>query len=113
MSITNEKTELALGASRVANETLQKISESVVTPLNNFHSTVKPIKLMEYLVRMITPPGGTVLDPFCGSGSTLIAAKQLGFSGIGIEFEPDYAAIARKRIEYAKAPTERSEGGAK
>ena len=54
---------------------------------------------MEYLIRMVTPPGGTVLDCFAGSGSTLVAAKRLGFPFIGIEREPEYAEIAQRRIE--------------
>jgi DNA modification methylase len=64
----------------------------------NHHPTVKPIKLMEYLIKLITPPGGIVLDPFMGSGSTGVAAKNLGFEFIGIELSEDYAEIARKRI---------------
>src|SRR5690606_12380630 len=66
----------------------------------NIHPTVKPIALMRYLCRLVTPTGGTVLDPFMGSGSTIIAANQEGFNSIGIEKDPDYAAIARQRIEY-------------
>lgn len=69
-------------------------------PASNHHPTVKPIKLMEYLVRMITPPGGIVLDPFMGSGTTGCAAVKLGFQFIGIEREPEYLEIARKRIEH-------------
>lgn len=65
----------------------------------NNHPTVKPVKLMEYLVRLVTPPGGTVLDPFMGSGTTGIAAKKLGFSFVGIEREPAYMEIAKRRIE--------------
>lgn len=64
----------------------------------NSHPTVKPVKLMEYLCKLITPPGGIVLDPFAGSGSTGVAAKNLGFQFIGIELNPEYAEIARKRI---------------
>jgi predicted RNA methylase len=64
----------------------------------NTHPTVKPVALMRWLVRMVTPPGGLVLDPFCGSGSTLVAASLEGFSAVGIEREPEYAAIARGRI---------------
>lgn len=64
----------------------------------NHHPTVKPIKLMEYLVRLICPPNGTVLDPFAGSGSTGVAAKRLGFKFIGIEREAEYVEIAQKRI---------------
>lgn len=65
----------------------------------NHHPTVKPIKLMEYLIKLVTPPGGTVLDPFMGSGSTGIAAKRLGFEFIGIEMNEEYVEIAERRIE--------------
>lgn len=64
----------------------------------NDHVTVKPIDLMRYLVRMVTPKGGTVLDPFMGSGTTGIAAalEKVGF--IGVEREADYFTIASARI---------------
>jgi site-specific DNA-methyltransferase (adenine-specific) len=65
----------------------------------NHHPTVKPIDLMAYLCRLITPPGGTILDPFTGSGSTGVATLREGFKFIGIELNPEYAEIARKRIE--------------
>lgn len=68
----------------------------------NHHPTVKPIKLMEYLCKLITPDGGVILDPFCGSGSTLVAAKRLGFEAIGIEMNEEYCEIARNRIESVK-----------
>ena len=64
----------------------------------NAHPTVKPIELMRWLVRMITPPGGLVVDPFAGSGSTLLAARAEGFDALGFEREPSYAAIARGRL---------------
>ena len=64
----------------------------------NHHPTVKPVDLMQWLVRLVTPPGGVVLDPFTGSGSTGIAALREGFGFIGIEREPEYVAIARARI---------------
>ena len=66
----------------------------------NFHPTVKPLKLMRYLCRLVTPPNGVVLDPFTGSGSTGVAAIQEGFEFIGIERENEYVEIARKRIEH-------------
>ena len=69
----------------------------------NPHPTVKPTKLMRYLVRLVTPPGGTVLDPFMGSGSTGKAAALEGFPFIGIEISPEYIEIARARIEHAEA----------
>ena len=66
----------------------------------NLHPTVKPVKLMRYLVRLITPPGGTVLDPFAGSGTTLLAAEREGFDSIGIEMNPEYCEIIRKRMAH-------------
>ena len=68
---------------------------------DNTHPTVKPIKLMKYLCRLITPKGGTVLDPFMGSGSTGIAAKDEGFEFIGIEREKEYFEIAEQRVSVA------------
>ena len=64
----------------------------------NNHPTVKPIALMEYLIRMVTKEGGTVLDPFMGSGSTGVACVQNGFDFIGIEREAGYIKIAEARI---------------
>ena len=69
---------------------------------NNNHPTVKPIALMRYLCKLVTPPAGIVLDPFMGSGSTGVAAKIEGFSFIGIEREADYCKIAEARIEAAE-----------
>lgn len=66
----------------------------------NHHPTVKPVDLMRYLCRLITPPGGVVLDPFMGSGTTGIAATNEGFRFIGIEMEEDYIDIARRRIAH-------------
>ena len=71
----------------------------------NFHCTTKPLKLMQYLVRLITPKGGTVLDPFMGSGSTGIGAKLEGFKFIGIEREEDYCKIAEARINSRQPKT--------
>ena len=65
----------------------------------NNHPTVKPTELMAYLCRLVTPPGGVVLDPFMGSGSTGKAALRDGFRFIGIEREADYLRIATARIE--------------
>lgn len=68
-----------------------------VTYNRNTHPTVKPVDLMAWLVRLVTPPGGVVLDPFAGSGSTLVAARREGFGFIGIEREAEYLEIARAR----------------
>lgn len=64
----------------------------------NNHPTVKPLSLMRYLCRLVTPPGGVVLDPFTGSGSTLLAALKEGFRFIGIEKEPKYVEITLRRL---------------
>lgn len=66
---------------------------------NNIHPTVKPVNLMAWLVRLITPPNGTVLDPFAGSGSTLVAAKREGFNYIGIEITDEYIPIIEARLK--------------
>lgn len=75
-------------------------------PKKNHHPTVKPIKLMEYLITLITPPNGIVLDPFLGSGTTALAALNLGRFFIGIELNEEYCEIARRRIERHKTQTE-------
>ena len=68
----------------------------------NFHPTVKPTNLMRYLVKLVTPPGGTVLDPFTGSGSTGKAAILEGFDFIGIELTEEYLPIIEGRLAYAE-----------
>ena len=67
--------------------------------VGNNHPTVKPIELMKYLIKLITPPGGIVLDPFNGSGSTGCAAVALGHEYIGCELDPAYVEISKRRIE--------------
>ncbi len=66
--------------------------------ITNGHPTIKPIALMEYLIKMVTPKGGIVLDPFMGSGSTGVAAKQNGYGFIGIDMTEEYIEIAKARI---------------
>ncbi len=71
----------------------------------NNHPTVKPLKLMEYLIKLVMPrSGGILLDPFAGSGTTLIAARNLGFEAIGIEKSDDYCKIATARLEAHDQP---------
>lgn len=72
-------------------------------PRRNHHPTVKPTALMRWLVRLVTPPGGTVLDCFCGSGSTGKATVLEGFDFVGIDNDAEYLEIAAKRIEHAQA----------
>lgn len=69
----------------------------------NPHPTVKPTDLMRYLCRLVTPPGGLIVDPFAGSGSTGKAATLEGFQFVGFELDPQYAAIANARIDAARA----------
>jgi site-specific DNA-methyltransferase (adenine-specific) len=71
----------------------------------NHHPTVKPLALMRYLVRLVTPKGGKVLDPFMGSGSTGCAAVLEGFDFVGIDITPEYVAIAQKRIAHYAVET--------
>ena len=72
-------------------------------PKQNFHPTVKPTDLMRYLVKLVTPPNGTVLDPFTGSGSTGKAAILEGFRFVGIELTEDYIPIIEGRLKHAEA----------
>lgn len=67
----------------------------------NHHPTVKPVALMRWLVRLVTPPEGNVLDPFAGSGTTLVAARLEGFAAIGIEMTDDYLPIIEGRVAWA------------
>lgn len=93
----------------------QKVNDGRETPIDNafqrgetlrknIHPTVKPVDLLQYLCRLITPPKGTVLDPFAGSGSTGIAAFNEGFDYILIEIDPEYAEIARIRNAQVRLP---------
>ena len=75
------------------------VEQFQLSDAGNNHPTVKPIELMKYLIKLITPPGGTVLDPFNGSGSTGCAAVELGHTYIGCELDPAYVEIAKKLIE--------------
>lgn len=84
----------------VAKPSKSEKNKGVPTELGG-HPTTKPVTLMRYLLKMVTPPGGRVLDPFAGSGTTGVAAKAEGFDITCIEREPEYAAIARARTEAA------------
>jgi len=73
--------------------------ESEWKPRTSTHPTVKPVRLMQYLVKLVTPVGGIVLDPFNGSGTTGIACKLEGFEYVGIELDPEYCTLSEARIE--------------
>ena len=79
----------------------QDVTGSFKARAKNRHSTVKPVELLRYLSRLICPPGGTILDPFCGSGTGGVAAVKEGFNFVGIEMETPSVVTARARIEHA------------
>jgi hypothetical protein len=82
-------------------------SHTFQTAVGMSHNTVKSVALMRYLVKLVTPKGGIVLDPFAGSGSTLIAAAQEDMRFVGIEQQEEYVKIARKRVGVASERAER------
>ena len=82
-------------------------AEKHATTHGNNHPTVKPTDLMAWLVRLITPPNGVVLDPFAGSGSTLVAAKREGFGFIGVELTEEYIPIIEARVGIEAETSER------
>ena len=79
------------------------IDKKPLSVVSNIHPTVKPIKLMRWLIRLVTPKGGTILEPFCGSGTTMIAAEleDNDYKCIGIEREPKYCDIIKARVQNA------------
>jgi len=85
---------------QISKEQYNKLPERLQKHFSNgnSHPTVKTVALCEYLIKMVTPKGGTVLDPFMGSGTTGIACKNLNRDFIGIELDPEYYEIAKKRI---------------
>ena len=86
------------GASRFFYTAKASRADRNTSGADNTHPTVKPTDLMRWLVRLVCPPGGLVLDPFAGSGTTLVAARAEGFRAIGIEMDPEYAAICSHRL---------------
>ena len=100
-----EEKQVTDGAIRSNQETARTFGANSAKR-KNYHPTVKPIKLMEYLIRLVTPKEGIVLEPFAGSGTTLIACKQQGFNYIGIEREQEYCDIAEARLKAVKVQGE-------
>jgi site-specific DNA-methyltransferase (adenine-specific) len=97
-----DKENNSIGSTYAGNQTTSKIGgnpDKPTEPKKNSHPTVKPVSLMAYLCRLVTPPNGIVLDPFMGSGSTGIAAQLEGFRFCGMEMDEDYFKIAEARIE--------------
>ena len=93
--------EKAVGALNMRTDAHSVKNGMDTKPAQNFHPTVKPLALMRYLVKLVTPPNGTVLDPFLGSGSTAVAAILEGFEWIGCEMTEDYFSIIEARVEWA------------
>lgn len=90
ISRPDERTETGMGS----------FVDKGIQPQQNIHPTVKPTDLMLYLIRLVTPKGGTTLDPFMGSGSTGKAAVRGGFDFVGVEMDKEYKKIAEARIQY-------------
>jgi site-specific DNA-methyltransferase (adenine-specific) len=88
----------ALARGEIEYRTKTQSGFDTIKECKNHHPTVKPIKLMKYLITLVTPQNGIVLDPFMGSGSTGVAAKELNFDFIGIELSEEYLEIAKRRI---------------
>ena len=96
-----EKQKVFNGQSTNASAEMKGVEQKFSTsPSANNHPCIKPTSLMQYLVRLVTPAGGTVLDPFMGSGSTGKACVLEGFDFIGIELDAEYCKIAEARIKY-------------
>lgn len=102
----NNRKEGSAGLERNEGESGTNPYLSISSDRKNSHPTLKPINLMTYLCRLITPPGGIILDPFMGSGSTGISACLEGFRFVGMELQEDYFKIAEARVnsfeEYRK-----------
>lgn len=101
---TREETDTAISAVSALFDALCEIRR--LARKGNFHPTIKPSALMQWLVRLVTRPGGVVLDPFAGSGSTGVAAVREGMSFVGMELDEGYCEVARSRIgEAAMQPS--------
>lgn len=97
------------GSLNMRTDNHSELNGMTTSPQKNDHPTVKPTSLMQYLCRLITPPNGTILDPFMGSGSTGKAAMHEGFNFIGMELDEHYCDIAKARIEFAINSKEKTE----
>ena len=98
-NLDDHETSVGANGNKWTDQDYRKGDTKPTTERKNTHPTVKPVDLMRYLCRMVTPKGGTVLDPFMGSGSTGMAAKDEGFDFIGIEKEKEYFEICESRIK--------------
>ena len=97
-----EHLEDTLGGSLEGGNDKRAGDKPQLSPRKNHHPTVKPIALMRWLVRLVTPPDGVVLDPFAGSGTTLVAATLEGVKWVGCEMTEDYWSIIEGRVAWAE-----------
>lgn len=105
-----KKEAAAMAGNLISGQRLAGDGTPIATPVRaNTHPTVKPTTLMQWLCRLITPPGGVILDPFMGSGSTGKAAVLEGFQFVGCEREDEYMPIATARIAWAIGATDKEE----
>ncbi len=95
-----ERVKIFNGHNSESSQDMKPVEERFTTRARNHHPTVKPIALMRYLCRLVTPPNGLILDPFFGSGSTGVAAEREGLRCVGIELSGEYSQIARLRNEH-------------
>jgi site-specific DNA-methyltransferase (adenine-specific) len=95
--------ERKAGSLNMKTDSHSERNDMATTPAQNFHPTVKPVELMRHLIRLVTPKGGVVLDPFLGSGTTAVAAILEGFDWLGCEMTADYWPIIQGRITWAQA----------
>ena len=98
-NLDDHETSVGANGNKWTDQDYRRGDTKPTTERKNTHPTVKPVELMKYLCRLVTPKGGTVLDPFMGSGSTGMAAKDEGFDFIGIEKEKEYFEICESRIK--------------
>lgn len=103
--LIDKETWEKLNAENIAHKDDKDFVQHILSK-GNIHPTVKPLSLMRYLCKLITPKTGVVLDPFAGSGSTFIAAKQEGFDYVGVELNWDYCQIIKARIAAVKSSVE-------
>jgi site-specific DNA-methyltransferase (adenine-specific) len=98
---TRNSSKMMRKANNTSEEQSKGFEQFAGAPAQNFHPTVKPVQLIRYLIKMVTPPKGTVLDPFLGSGTTGVAAILEGFEWKGCELTEDYLPIIKGRTTWA------------
>lgn len=109
-SFRGDMREVGFGDSGTASRFFYSAKAGPDDRFGSKHPTVKPVALMRWLCRLVTPPGGLVLDPFAGSGTTGIACRAEGFNAVLIEAEPEYCADIRARLDHAKGKAGHSAG---